>query len=136
MSNYAAGTRVEHHNRDHLTADGYVVLRTAGSKGFVDLIAIKPGQLLLVQSKGNGRITAADWNQLLERAAWVGAVPILASRDLASGCREKHRPEQATPQRCATVLWRLSGLYVPRAPFARQPCELFLTDEIAGQVPA
>lgn len=127
-NHYRSGRGVEYRNRDHLEADGYVVLRTAGSKGFVDLIGMKLGQLLLVQCKGTGKLTGADWNRLLERAAWVGAVPILATRDVKAGCQELHRWPQ--PGKCGTVLYRLSGPYVPRMVFDMQPCEEFVTDEL------
>jgi Holliday junction resolvase len=136
VTNYAAGTRVEHLVRHHLESEGYIVTRSAGSKGWIDLAARKPGQLLDVQVKrgASTRLCAADWDRLIERAEWVGAIPILATRHLAAGCHEFHRP--GNPQRCATVLWRLTGLYVPRAPFARQLAERFVTDLIAaGRAP-
>lgn len=131
MTAYRAGRDVEHLTRYHLDAEGYITQRSAGSKGWIDVSARKPGQILDVQVKRDDtvKLTAADWNRLVERAAWVGAVPILAFRDLAAGCPDTHR---VGGRRCAVQLWRLTGLYVPRAPFARQPVELFVTDVIAA----
>lgn len=80
MSHYAKGTRFEHKVRDDLIANGYLVMRAAGSKGGTkaDLVAFKPGQQLLIQCKTDGRITAGEWDQVVTVAGWVGAVPILA----------------------------------------------------------
>lgn len=80
MSHYAKGTRFEHKVRDDLTANGYLVMRAAGSKGGTkaDLVAFKPGQLLLIQCKTDGRITAGEWDQIVTVASWVEGLAILA----------------------------------------------------------
>jgi Holliday junction resolvase len=80
LSHYAKGTRFEHKVRDDLVANGYLVVRAAGSKGGTkaDLVAFKPGQQLLIQCKTDGRITSAEWDTVVMVAGWVGAVPILA----------------------------------------------------------
>lgn len=129
MSRYDTGRFVEHRNREHLEADGYVVMRAAGSKGKVDLTARKPRQLLDVQCKGlNVRLTGADWDRLRELAAWVGAVPILGTRDTVHGCQEFH-----SSAKCGTVLWELTGPYVPRLAAELQPRRLFRTDLLYGK---
>ena len=51
MSGYAAGVRVEHEVIHHLTEQGYDCTRAASSKGTADVIAIKQGQVLLVNVK-------------------------------------------------------------------------------------
>lgn len=81
MSHYAAGTRFEHKVRDDLTANGYSVVRAAGSKGDskIDLHAIKPGEQLFVQCKISGTLPPGEWDRLVEVAGWVGAVPLLAA---------------------------------------------------------
>lgn len=81
MTNYATGTRFEHKTRDDLTANGYEVMRAAGSKGGTkaDLVAFKPGQLLLIQCKRTGALPPDEWDRLVEVAAWVDAIPILAA---------------------------------------------------------
>lgn len=80
MSHYRAGRRFEYKVSDDLATNGYLIMRAAGSKGGTkaDLLAFKPGQLLLIQAKTNGKITTAEWDTLVMVAAWVGGVPLLA----------------------------------------------------------
>jgi Holliday junction resolvase len=81
MSGYAKGARLEHAARRSLEADGYRVIRSAGSKTKVDLIALKPGELLFVQAKaGTGTASPAERAELVALASMVGARPILALR--------------------------------------------------------
>jgi Holliday junction resolvase len=40
MTNYTKGLRAEYKSRDLLREQGYIVLRTAGSKGPFDLVAL------------------------------------------------------------------------------------------------
>ena len=52
----AKGRRNEHKSRDWLEAQGYFVVRAAGSKGDWDLVALHPGPerpVMLVQVKSN-----------------------------------------------------------------------------------
>ena len=116
MSRYENGRRFEWATRDDLADNGYSVIRAAGSKGNakVDLIAVKPGQLLFVQCKGPGALPPAEWDRLVEVAAWVGAIPVLA----AKGGRGQ-----------GIQYTRLLGRKVPRA--RTQPCVPFLLDEVA-----
>src|SRR5215212_8723973 len=74
----AAGIRFERKVGTALRDDGYRTNRGAGSKGFADFVAVKPGQLLFVACKLTGIISAAEWDALVETASWVGAVPVLA----------------------------------------------------------
>lgn len=114
MTNYAAGTRFEHRVRDHLTANGYQVVRSAGSKTKIDLIALKPGQILLIQCKRNGQLPAAEWNALVTLAASLpGLVPVLA---------------YAGPLGRGLHLSELTGPKVPRA--RTQPCRPFTVDTL------
>lgn len=82
MSHYAAGTRFEHKVRDDLTTNGYTVTRAAGSKGDskIDLLAIKPGELLFIQCKMSGALPPGEWDRIVEVAGWVGAIPLLAAK--------------------------------------------------------
>lgn len=119
MTQYATGRRFEWKTRDDLVANGYVVMRAAGSKGDakVDLIAIKPGQQLYIQCKGSGALPPAEWDRLVEVAGWVGAIPVLA----AKGGRGE-----------GVQYTRLLG---PKVRHARtQPCEPFLLDLLAAAV--
>lgn len=63
-----------------LEAAGWMAIRSAGSHGLVDVLAIKVTVVLLVQCKTNGEMSSADWNVLLHNARNVGALAILASR--------------------------------------------------------
>lgn len=78
---YVRGRTFEYKARDDLHTNGYEVVRAAGSKGGTkaDLIAFKPGQLLLVQCKLDGKLPAAEWDRLLEVAGWVSGWAILAA---------------------------------------------------------
>lgn len=82
MTNYDAGRRFEWEVRDQLEADGYWVTRSAGSKTKVDLVAIKPGQVLLVQCKRDGKISPAERSEVVRVAALLPTVgvPIVAQR--------------------------------------------------------
>lgn len=80
MTNYArTGRALEHAARKLLDDAGYWTMRSAGSKGAVDVLAMKPGQTLLVQCKSNGSLPSAEWNELYALAARLGAVPVLAT---------------------------------------------------------
>ncbi|HLT11558.1 MAG TPA: restriction endonuclease [Micromonosporaceae bacterium] len=81
MTAYGSGTRFERKTRTDLRDNGYEVIRAAGSKGAskVDLVAMKPGELLFVQCKAHGALPPAEWDRLVEVAGWVGALPILAA---------------------------------------------------------
>ena len=50
-TNYAPGRQAEYWARNELRDIGYLVLRMAGSKGPVDLVAIGPQNVMLVQVK-------------------------------------------------------------------------------------
>lgn len=91
MSTATSGRRREHNIRDHLTANGYLVIRAAGSKGAVDLVAFKSGtgqwratlpELLFVQVKpaGAATIPPADRARLLEWATYAGATALVATK--------------------------------------------------------
>jgi len=49
--NYTAGVRLEYRIRDFLQAEGYYVMRAAGSHGAADLIAIGGETCLAIQVK-------------------------------------------------------------------------------------
>jgi len=48
---YVKGRRFEHYIKDKLEAKGWIVTRSAGSKGPFDLLAVKNGKILLIQCK-------------------------------------------------------------------------------------
>jgi len=115
-TNYERGRALEHRVRTHLREQGYEVLRTAGSKSKVDLVAVKTGQILFVQCKRSGALPPAEWNALWDLAAMAGAVPVLAEQ-LTRGRR----------------YWRLDAR--KDRPGARQPMTEFQIDELAAVTP-
>jgi Holliday junction resolvase len=81
MSKADKGARTEREARDILLGHGYYVVKSGGSRGAVDLVAIRPHLVLFVQVKcGPGRLRPTEWNQLLSIARLYGAVPVLAER--------------------------------------------------------
>jgi Holliday junction resolvase len=119
VTNYArAGRAVEHAARHLLDDAGYWTQRSAASKGAVDIIALKHGQILFVQCKRSGALPPAEWNALYGLAMELGAVPVLAQIRLA-------------PRR--VVLHRLTA---PKDGSRRQqPMEEFVIDEPAAVTP-
>lgn len=96
-SNAQRGTYLERVVMDILVDLEYCVVRSAGSHGVADLVAVKPGIVLLVQSKMRATLLGSrEWGELWDMSVKAGALPILA-----------HRP---TPRTVAFV--RLTG---PRA---------------------
>lgn len=84
MSHYRSGADLERATRHALEADGYDVIRSAGSKGKVDLLAFKPGQILAVQCKTNGLCPPAERTELIRLARILGALPIVAAKPVGT----------------------------------------------------
>lgn len=80
MNNYARGSQHELRTKAKLEADGYWVVKSAGSKGVADLVAIKPGQILLVQGKLKGYLPPKEWNDFYQVALDLGALAIVVCR--------------------------------------------------------
>ena len=78
MTNYARGAAFERRVFVHLAEQGYAVIRSAGSHGVVDLVALKACEVILVQCKRNGVLGPSDWNALWDMANRVGATPVMA----------------------------------------------------------
>jgi Holliday junction resolvase len=78
MTNYERGARFERAIMADLSVDGFEVFRMAGSHSPVDVFAMKPGQLLLIQAKLNGKIAPLDRIELLRLATMINdAIPII-----------------------------------------------------------
>lgn len=75
---YARGAAFERRVRAALEKQGYQVIRSAGSRGAADLWAAKPGELLLVQCKRDGRLSKAAEQALVAMAEASGATAVLA----------------------------------------------------------
>jgi Holliday junction resolvase len=114
-TNKARGSAFERKVAEKLTADGYLVIRAAGSHGAADLVAVKTGQVLFVQVKlgGAGACSPAEWNEFFRLAVSVGALPILAYR----------------PGRQGVAYWLVTG---PKDRVMRKPPAVAWTpDELA-----
>lgn len=84
---YEKGRRFEYRVRDHLQEKGYFVLRSPRSGGPADLVALKRGEILLIQCKMNGYLPSDEEKQLIALTKSLGAKAILAYRK-----REPKRP--------------------------------------------
>jgi hypothetical protein len=106
VSAYSQGTYYERRAADALTADGYFVWLARGSKGAADLLAIKPGELLLVQVKKQAIFRDAWWNPLFDLAARLDGIALVAD----------------FPRRRAPVRFRrITGRHKPRSRY--WPCD-------------
>lgn len=115
MTNYQNGAAFERRTSVYLTDEGFFVVRSAGSRSLVDLVAVKPLQVLFVQAKRDGRLDPDEWDALFAAAAHAGAVPVLAA---------------AGPRGRGIVLTRLLG--TKRRGARTQPCEPFIPDQLAS----
>ena len=61
--------------------EGFLVYRSAGSKGAADLIAIKNGQVWLIQVQVNRKPSQQKIQRLLDEALMYGAFPVLVVWD-------------------------------------------------------
>ena len=112
MTNYSRGYRFESTIAGQLRQDGYFCVRSGGSHGVADVVALKPGQILLIQAKIDGNCTVAEWNELFATALQLGAVPLLAWR----------------PKRGVIEYRRLTGLRIVRG---ERPAEVWTADEVS-----
>jgi Holliday junction resolvase len=78
---YVNGRAFEYRVKHYLEAQGYFVVRSAGSKGVADLVAFKFGETLFVQVKGNDSpLSPGEWNGLISLTRRLGGTPIHAFR--------------------------------------------------------
>lgn len=79
QTKYRYGRQFEYKVRDELKALGYFALRSPASRTPIDVLAIKPGAVLMVQCKRGGNLRVSEWNVLFDLAISCGALPVLAS---------------------------------------------------------
>ncbi|MEN6560883.1 MAG: hypothetical protein ABFD52_08930 [Acidobacteriota bacterium] len=80
-SHYRRGADFERAVCAYLAGKGALCIRSAGSHGIVDIIALWPaGRAWLVQAKSNGRMDPAERRALAAAAHRYSSVPIKASR--------------------------------------------------------
>ena len=80
MSGYTQGRKVEYDVIRDLQQHGYDTVRAASSKGLADVVAVKPGQVLLVNCKRTSMPGPAERADLIRVAACLPgiALPIVA----------------------------------------------------------
>lgn len=71
MSGYTQGRRVEYAAIHDLMANGYAVIRAAGSKGPADIVAIKDGQVLFISVKRQRPPSPAERVALMKLANYL-----------------------------------------------------------------
>jgi len=76
-SKYRKGHRWELKVKKMWEAKGYVVYRSAGSKGAADLIALKDGKIVLIQVKVNNKPSRSEIAKLLKEAKKCKATPLV-----------------------------------------------------------
>jgi Holliday junction resolvase len=81
VSNRTRGDYFERQTRDVFTDAGWLVVRSAGSLGPADLVALRAGHPpVIVSCKISGRLSYAERAELADLADAAGAAPVLASR--------------------------------------------------------
>jgi Holliday junction resolvase len=83
IKTYAKGRRFEYAVRDYLLETyGGIVIRTASSKGKIDLIHGVNGKVYAYQCKTNGKIGNAEKLEFKQAAKHFEATPILAAKNV------------------------------------------------------
>jgi Holliday junction resolvase len=79
MSNtrYVAGANLERSAKRVLESKGFYVMKSGGSKGILDLIAMKDGESWLCQAKLHGILSPADRAKLIKLAQDNYCIPVL-----------------------------------------------------------
>ena len=85
-TNYASGRNFEYRVRDWLESRGYTVIRSAGSRGFADLVALAPGEVLLVQCTTSEESKSESYrSDFREEAEMCGGIPLLVYKERVRG---------------------------------------------------
>lgn len=105
---YQLGANLERRIMRKLESLGFVVIRSAGSHSFVDVVALKDGQAMLIQAKRGGVLPLDEWNGLVEAAMRAGAHPVMVEN----------------PHRGEVRWWRLEGPRERGESGAKSPIEV------------
>jgi Holliday junction resolvase len=71
-TNYHRGAEREHYIKKKLEKQGYFVIRSAGSHSPVDLVALKKGEIRLIQSKKSKYVRPAEKKKIEETEKITG----------------------------------------------------------------
>ena len=75
---YNRGRQFEYQVKNHLEKRGFFVVRSAGSKGLFDLIAVSKGVVLAIQCKLGANISKQKVEETVATAKKHGMIPVLA----------------------------------------------------------
>lgn len=85
MTQYRRGADFERKTKKEWEANGWFVVRSAGSKGPVDLVAIQRGvgesDVVLIQCKISGRISPGKFIELSNLAKALYATAFIATKE-------------------------------------------------------
>lgn len=85
---YRRGRDFEYYVKRQLDGMGYVTFRAPASKGPADVVAISKGAVYFIQCKIGGYIGVDEWNEIMDYADRVGAIPLMATKgDNGRGAR-------------------------------------------------
>src|SRR5690348_1440632 len=113
---YRYGVALEHRVRDHFEEASYYVMRSAGSGGVADLLALdllmpKARPVMIQAKRTKADLSVRAWNYLLEIATAAGAVPLVAwerkNEPLAYDLYRITGPRRPKTTAKAWVLWEL-----------------------------
>jgi len=81
MSNYSRGANFERRVQRYFLKLEYFVVRSAGSHTLIDLVALKAGEVKLIQCKTDGVLSRVEREQLQELAQQTGCQVMMISRE-------------------------------------------------------
>jgi Holliday junction resolvase len=81
---YGHGASFEYRVRNYYKKLGYFVLRSPHSSGFADLVAIRQGEVLLIQCKMAGKLRRREKEGLFRLARSIGAKPLMVAKERPS----------------------------------------------------
>lgn len=78
---YARGRTFEYRVMNHFKELGFFVIRSAGSHGAADLIALKNPHKIMIQCKVGRWADVEEWNEFLSVCEHTGCAPFFAMND-------------------------------------------------------
>ena len=81
MSNYDIGRKFEGRVKRHYESEGWFVIRSAGSHSLIDLVALRSGEVVLIQCKTDGVLSPLEREQLRTLASVSLCQVVMISRE-------------------------------------------------------
>jgi len=78
-SKYRVGRAFEYRTMSDLKTRGFFVYLAPGSRSPIDVVAIRRGEVLMIQCRIGGALVPEEWNELLDLASSSGATAVKAS---------------------------------------------------------